>query len=132
MSGTGETLLRAYMEATNSDDEARTLEVISEDFEMIEAATLPGAAHLRGRDELRRYWRGWQRNWSEWRWTPVLIEEDGERVLVQADLWLRATHTGIAVEKRWWYVFTVRDGRLVCQHGFDSDDEAGARAAFRA
>lgn len=132
MAARGETLVRAYMTALNDDDVALHREAVSEDFELIEAPALPGAAHLRGAEALERYWRGWKRNWTEWRWTPVLIEEAGDRVLLQADLWLRATHTGIALEMRWWYVFTVADGRLVRQEGFDSDDEEGARAAFRA
>jgi ketosteroid isomerase-like protein len=132
MAEESEQVVRAYLEAVNADEASAPDTLFTDDFEMIEAPSLPGAAHIRGRAALERYFRGWRRNWTEWRWTPVLVEADGAVVLVQADLWLRASHTGIAVERRWWYVFTVRDGRLARQEGFDTDDEAGARAALAA
>jgi hypothetical protein len=37
-------------------------------------------------------------------------------------------HSGIEVDRQWIYVFTVRDGKLLRQVGFD-DEAEGLRAA---
>ena len=44
-----------------------------------------------------------------------------------AEMRLRGRSSDAEVGRRWIYVFSVRDGRLVRQEGFD--DEAAARAA---
>ena len=48
MAARGETLVRAYMTALNDDDVALHREAVSEDFELIEAPALPGAAFRAG------------------------------------------------------------------------------------
>jgi ketosteroid isomerase-like protein len=47
-----------------------------------------------------------------------------------ARLHLRGRESGIAVERDWFYVLTVRDGKLLRQEGYD--DERSAQGAFRA
>jgi ketosteroid isomerase-like protein len=46
-----------------------------------------------------------------------------------ARLHLRGRESGIAVERDWFYVFTVRDGKLLRQEGYD--DERAALESFR-
>ena len=48
MAARGETLVRASMTALNDDDAALHREAVSEDFELIEAPALPGAAFRAG------------------------------------------------------------------------------------
>ena len=122
-------VVREWIRAGNEGDIEAAVAVCDPAFEMIESGTLPGATRVSGPDGLRRYFRGWQRNWSEWEWREELIEQlpDG-RVLIIATLWLRGLRSGIGVERRWAYVCTVRDGRLLRQDGYDN--EAEARAAL--
>jgi ketosteroid isomerase-like protein len=122
-------VVREWIRAGNAGDLEAALAVCDPAFEMIESGTLPGAVHVSGEEGLRRYFRGWERNWSEWNWREELIEDvDGDRVLLVSTLWLRGLRSGIGVERRWAYVFTVRDGRLLRQDGYA--DETEARAAL--
>jgi hypothetical protein len=47
---------------------------------------------------------------------------------MRARLRLRGRLSGIEVDREWIYVFTVRDGKLIRQDGFD-DRADGLRAA---
>jgi len=124
-------IVRAWISACNGDDAERALALCDPDIEMTEPDTLPGAAKTKGLEAVRRYFAGWQRNWSEWLWQEEEVEElPPDRVLVTAQLRLRGLRSGIWVEHRWAYVFTLRDGKLVRQDGFD--DRTAALAALQA
>jgi ketosteroid isomerase-like protein len=117
-------IVRAWMGACNADDTELALSLCDPSIVMIEPDTLPGAATTKGIDGVRRYFAGWQRNWSEWRWEEEVEELPPDKVLVTAQLRLRGLRSGIWVEHCWAYVFTLRDGKLVRQQGFDGRDEA--------
>jgi hypothetical protein len=92
---------------------------------MTESPTLPGAATTSGFEDLRRYFAGWRRNWSEWDWQEEDVQDiPPDRVLVTALLRLRGLRSGIWVEHRWAYLFTIRDGKLLRQDGFDDKAQA--------
>jgi hypothetical protein len=84
-------VVRAWMRACNADDPESAVALCASAFEMTEPSTLPGAATTSGLDNLRRYFAGWQRNWSEWDWA---------------------------------YLFTLLDGKLLRQDGFDDKAQA--------
>jgi hypothetical protein len=48
----------------------------------------------------------------------------GEKVYLRARLRLVGRHSGIEVDREWIYVFTVRDGKLQRQVGYDDQSEA--------
>ncbi len=101
-------------------------------FEMFEASDLPGAAHVSGLEQLRSYAHGWMKNWSEWDWREEeVIEVPPDRVVVVATLRLRGLPSEIWVERRWAYVFTVRDGLILRQDGHNTRDEALAALGRR-
>jgi anthranilate synthase/aminodeoxychorismate synthase-like glutamine amidotransferase len=118
-------VVRAWIDGFNNGGD--TPELVHPDFEMTEAAELPGAVHVRGLDELLRYMRGLERNWSSFRWEPRDLEANGERVWMSARLVVTGRQSGVDVDRVWQYVFTVRDGLMLRQDGFD--DEAEARRA---
>lgn len=94
------------------------------DFEMNEASALPGATRVSGLDELGRYARGWQRNWSEWEWREhELIELPPDRVVFDATLRLKGRKSSIWVEHRWAYLIVVRDGLIARNDGYLSREE---------
>ncbi len=118
-------IVRAWMRACNGDDVESAVALCDETFVMTESATLPGAATTSGHDGLRRYMRGWTRNWSEWNWQDEeMLDLPPDKVLVVASLWMRGLRSGIGVERRWVYLFTVRDGRLLRQDGYDEKAQA--------
>ncbi len=122
-----EDVVRTWVQAFNDDDAERAEQLMVEDFVGIEPTTLTGATRVEGREALERYMAGWRRNWSWWRWTPEEIIASGDKVYMAAQLALRGRSSDADVSRRWVYVFTVRDGRITRQEGYD--DEAAARAA---
>ena len=122
-------LARAWIRAINSHDIEQGVALVTPDFELVESSTLPGAAHATGPDGLRRYAAGWERNWSDWEMREVeIVDVPPSHVVLVADLELRGRHSGIDVGRRWIYLFTVRDGKIAGQRGYDDKDEA-VRAA---
>jgi ketosteroid isomerase-like protein len=61
-------------------------------------------------------------------WLPEEFEESGDKVFMRASLKLRGRRSGIEVDREWIYVFTLRDGKLISQEGFDERAD-GLRAA---
>lgn len=122
-------IVRAWMRACNGTDMERALALCDPAFEMTEPPVLPGAAVTTGLEAVRRYFAGWRRNWSEWDWQALDVRDlPPDKVLVNALLRLRGLRSGVWVEHRWVYLFTLRDGKLVRQNGFE-DEEAALAAA---
>jgi ketosteroid isomerase-like protein len=118
-------LVRSWMQAVNGDAMDITRALAHPEIETSEASDLPGAAHVSGIDELLSYGYGWRRNWSEWDWhEEEIVDLSPDRVLVVATLRLRGLRSGIWVERRWAYIFTVRDGLILRQDGYNTRDEA--------
>src|SRR3954453_23865078 len=121
-------LVRRWIRAGNGTGLEAAMALCDPAFEMTESPTLPGAATTAGLDGVRRYFAGWKRNWSEWAWQEEEVHDiPPDKVLVMALLRLRGLRSGIWVEHRWAYLFTLRDGKLLRQDGFD--DKAQALAA---
>jgi ketosteroid isomerase-like protein len=126
-------LVSRWIRACNARDFDAALALARPDFEMTEAPALPGAHRLSGHEELRRYFEGWLRQWSDWSWqADEIVDAPRGQVFLDARLALLGLRSNAWVERRWAYVFTVRDGMLARQHGFDDRatalDAAGLRA----
>src|SRR4051794_16911280 len=118
-------IVRAWIRACNGDDPAKAITLCDPGFEMTESSALPGAATTSGLAALRRYFAGWVRNWSEWDWQEEeVLDLPPDKVLVMARLRLRGLRSEIWVERRWAYLFTVREGKLLRQDGFDDKAKA--------
>jgi hypothetical protein len=123
-------LVRAWQQAASLGRLDDLLALSHPEFEMTEASALPGAARVSGLDALRRYCHGWARNWSEQQWREhELFELPGDRVVLDATLRLRGLRSSLWVEHRWVYLFVLRDGLVLRNHGFQSREEALSAAA---
>jgi ketosteroid isomerase-like protein len=119
-----EAVVRAYIEACNGDDVERVLELVDPEIELHEAAALPGAVDAVGLGQVRRYLERFGAHWSSFHWEPLELRISGNRALMRARLKLVGQKSGIEVDREWIYVFTVRDGKLLRQNGFDEMGEA--------
>jgi ketosteroid isomerase-like protein len=118
-------LVRRWIDACNDGRLEDAVTLVARDFEMTEAQALPGAHSLRGHEALRSYFAGWARQWSEWDWKiEEITDVPPDRVLLDARLALRGLRSTAWVERRWAYVFTIRDGLLAGQDGFDDRAKA--------
>lgn len=128
MSAKNVELVRRWVEACNARDFDTSMALITPDFALSEAPALPGAHSLKGRDALRSYFGGWLRQWSDWAWhADDVVDVPPDRVILDARLALLGLRSTAWVERRWAYVFTIRDGLLSRQDGFD--DRAAALEA---
>jgi ketosteroid isomerase-like protein len=125
-----EATARAWVDACNGDDMDAVLGLLDPDVELHEASTLPGAVAAVGRDEVVHYLERFDTHWSSFHWQPLEWRFHGDQALLHARLHLRGQKSGIEVHREWVYVFTIRDGKLLRQDGFD--DMAGAEARFGA
>lgn len=112
-------LVKMWVEACNAGDIEAALGLCDESMELFEADALPGAVTARGIDQVRRYLERFDAHWSQGEWMPEEFLESDDTVLMRARLRLVGRNSGIEVDREWIYVFTMRDGRLLRQHGFD-------------
>ena len=124
-----EAVVRAYVAASNAGDLEGVLEQLDPDFELHESTTLPGAVSAVGPEAVRRYLERFGAHWSGFHWEPLELRSAHDRVHMHARLELEGRRSGIAVTREWHYVFTVRDGKLLRQDGYD--ERADAEAALR-
>jgi ketosteroid isomerase-like protein len=123
-------VVRAWHRAAQESRTEDVLALTHTEFEMVEAAALPGATRVKGVEALRRYGRGWARNWSKWEWLEEeVIELPPDRVVYVATLRLRGLRSSIWVEHRWAYLITLRDGLILRNDGYESKDEVPGLAA---
>jgi ketosteroid isomerase-like protein len=115
---------KAWVSACNRQDLEAAVAVCDPDVVMVEAETLPGSITADGIDAVRRYLERFETHWSEFSWEPLEFRESGDLVFLRSRLHLVGQSSGIEVDREWSYVFTVRDGRLLRQEGFDSAIEA--------
>jgi ketosteroid isomerase-like protein len=115
---------KAWVSACDRQDLQAALAVCDSNVVVVEADALPGSIRADGIDAVRRYLERFGAHWSETSWEPLEFREAGEKVFLRARLHLVGRRSGIEVEREWSYVFTVRDGRLLRQEGFDGPVEA--------
>jgi uncharacterized protein len=121
-------VVKAWVDACNDGDLDTALALCDSSIELVEAEALPGAVRATGIDAVGRYLERFSAHWSEAQWLPQEFLESGDKVFMRARLRLRGRRSGIEVDREWIYVFTVRDGKLIRQDGFDERDD-GLRAA---
>jgi ketosteroid isomerase-like protein len=124
MAGDTQRVVEEWIEACNGEDVERVLGLLHPEVEMHEAETLPGAVDAVGQEQVRRYLERFGAHWSFFHWDPVELEFSGDRALMRARVRFVGRKSGIEVDREWIYVFTVRDGKLLRQDGFDSMEEA--------
>jgi ketosteroid isomerase-like protein len=100
------------------------IDKLDPEIAMFESTTLPGAVSAVGIDAVRRYMESFAKYWEEIRFEPQEYIEAGEQVLVVARLVGRGKASGVAVERIWAYVWTLRSGRVLRMDGYASRDEA--------
>jgi ketosteroid isomerase-like protein len=117
-------LVRTWQAAANDGRVEDLLALTHPEFEMTEASALPGATRVKGIEAMRRYCYGFAKIWAEGQWQEEeLIELPPDRVVLDATLRLRGLRSSIWVEHRWAYLFTIRDGLIMRNDGFESKDE---------
>ncbi len=91
---------------------------------MFESKTLPGAVSAVGIAAVRRYLESFANYWAEIRFEPKEYIDAGDHVVVVARLVGRGKSSGVAVERTWAYVWTLRGSKALRMDGYESRSEA--------
>jgi ketosteroid isomerase-like protein len=91
---------------------------------MFESETLPGAVSAVGIAAVRHYMESFAKYWAEIRFEPQEYIDAGDHVVVVARLLGRGKSSGVAVERTWAYVWTVRGSKALRMDGYESRSEA--------
>ena len=113
-----ETLTNGYA-ALAARDDPRLMACLAEDVEL---RTLTGA--YRGHDGIRRWIADMDDGWDPWELTIEQLEEVGDDVLVVATLAGRSSLNDLAMSRRFWVLWKLRDARAVLGIHCESREEA--------
>jgi ketosteroid isomerase-like protein len=117
-------VVQAWVQACNQRDVECALSLCSPSMELVESETLPGPVRAAGLHEVRRYLERFATHWTDGEWLAEGFLESGDNVVMMARLRLRGRKSGIEVDRHCVYLFTLRDGKLLSQQGFDGRAEA--------
>ncbi len=85
----------------------------------------PDKTVFRGREELGDLWRAFRSAWEELTLEiERVVYDEGDTLVLEASFHGRGGGSGIEVERRVFYVMTIRDGLLLLMRPFESEAEA--------
>ena len=79
------------------------------------SAVFTDVAPMRGKENIRRYWYELRETWAGLRLDPVEVLDVGDgRYVADLRLWGRGKRSGVEVEQRFAFLYTVRpDGKVI-------------------
>jgi ketosteroid isomerase-like protein len=91
---------------------------------VVESKMIPGAPSAYGIDAVRRYMESFPKYWAEIRFEPEEYIDAGDQVVVVARLVGRCKTSGVDVERKWAYVWTLRANRALRMDAYADRTEA--------
>jgi uncharacterized protein len=116
-------LLDGY-EALNRGQFDALAEVVDPEFEWCPGGQSPEGGVHHGADGFRQFVDSWNESFDEFRITPELLVQAGDRVVVVARQAGRGHGSGIELEARVVHVWTIREGKAIGWWGPRTLDEA--------
>src|SRR6266576_1103668 len=102
-------------ECWNRDEFGPMEEMYAEDVVFDVSAVFTDVAPMRGKKDTRRYWYELRETWAGLRLDPVeVLDVGGGRYVADLRLWGRGKRSGVEVEQRFAFLYTVRpDGKVI-------------------
>jgi ketosteroid isomerase-like protein len=99
----------------NRDEFEPMEEMYAEDALFDVSAVFTDVAPMRGKENIRRYWYELRETWAGLRLDPVEVLDVGDgRYVADLRLWGRGKRSGVEVEQRFAFLYTVRpDGKII-------------------
>ena len=105
-------LVQRCCEAFDGGDYEAALEALAPDIEY-DLSHFPDGGVYRGRDGVQEAFRIWLGTWEDYRQVRDEFVDAGDEVIVSVREYGRGKGSGLALERRTFGVWTVRDGRAV-------------------
>jgi ketosteroid isomerase-like protein len=131
MSGENVRIVRHGLELFLCGEVDAALEKTTPSVVAVRHAPLPDPQIYHGTGGLRQMWSDWTTDFDRFEMTVGAIADLGDRVL--AEVLQRGTgrRSGVEVEGRFWFLYTLDEGRVSRLDAFGSPQQAMARAARR-
>jgi ketosteroid isomerase-like protein len=117
-------LVGDIIDALNRGDVDGMLAYMHPDFEWTPLEASPVARVCRGHEQVRRYVEDWLSTFDSLRLDLEDPTEVGDRVIAPVNGYGRGRASGLALETRFWQVWTVRDGTAIAMHEYASREHA--------
>jgi ketosteroid isomerase-like protein len=104
-------IVRRSCEAFNAGDYEAALDALSPDIEY-DLSHFPDGQVYRGRDGVREAFRIWLGTWEDYRQEQDEFVDAGDEVVVAVREYGRGKGSGLALERRTFGVWTIRDGKV--------------------
>ena len=105
-------IVRQHMAAYESGNYDAALAVYHPDV-VVDASVRPEGRVYRGREGVAEAVRVWAGTWEDWHWDIEELIDAGDRVLMDVREFGRGKGSGVEVAQQTFWVFTLRDGRIV-------------------
>ena len=99
--------------------------MVADEFELVEPSLLDSGVH-QGEAGLRRWFGGMSQAWSEMRWTPEELLEEGDWVVARVTFSSTGRQTGIRQAATRFQTIRVEAGRIVFATGYGKLERAMA------
>jgi ketosteroid isomerase-like protein len=124
-------LVREIIDALNRGDVDAMLARMHPDFEWKPIEASPVARVCRGHEEVRTYIEDWHATFEGLRLELEDPTEVGERVIAVVHGHARGRASGLALDNRFWQLWTVRDGAAIAMEEYSTREEALAALGGR-
>jgi ketosteroid isomerase-like protein len=117
-------LVREALAAFLRGDLDRALEFAHPDVVSFRAPPLPDSQTYHGIDGVLQMYDDWTADFEEFEMQVVELTEVGDRVVVEMVQRGRGKASGVVVEGRFWFVYTLRAGRIARQDVYGDKEQA--------
>ena len=122
----GEAAAHGFADAITTCDREAALAVCHPDIEFISMLEIGGRSY-RGHAGIQEYFHDIESAWAEWHVGVELVAEGADgRVAIVMTMRARGKESGLELSERMAHVWTLRDGRLLCNE-FHREPEAALR-----
>jgi ketosteroid isomerase-like protein len=90
-----------------------------------------GGPTYHGPEGVRDFFRRWVGTFDEWGYEVGEVIDAGDSVVVQVRQWGRGKGSGVAVDQRFWQVWTIHDGKVIRGTFHTEEAEALEAAGLR-
>ena len=117
-------LVREGLEAFLDGDLDRALELAHPDIVSTRTAPLPDPQTYHGFDGLVQMWADWTADFDEFEMESVEFAEVGDRVIVEMINRGTGKASGVVVDGRFWFAYTLAGGKVVRLDAYLTKDQA--------